>query len=45
MLKAIKVRLYPTDEQVVFINKQLGCCRFAYNNCLAYRKNSKDDTL
>lgn len=40
MLKAIKIRLYPTDNQIVYINKQLGCCRFVYNNCLAYRKNS-----
>jgi putative transposase len=40
MLKAVKIRLYPTDEQVVFINKQLGCCRVVYNECLAYRKES-----
>ena len=39
MLKAIKIRIYPTPEQVVFINKQLGCCRFVYNSCLAYRKD------
>ena len=40
MLKAIKIRIYPSKEQVVFINKQLGCCRFIYNQCLSYRKNS-----
>lgn len=40
MLKAIKIRLYPTDEQVAYINKQLGCCRVVYNDCLAYRKDS-----
>lgn len=40
MLKAIKIRIYPTPEQVVFINKQLGCCRFVYNSCLAYRNDS-----
>ena len=40
MLKAIKTRIYPTPEQVVFINKQLGCCRFVYNSCLAYRKDA-----
>lgn len=40
MLKAIKIRIYPTPEQVGFINKQLGCCRFVYNSCLAYRKDS-----
>lgn len=40
MFKAIKIRIYPTTEQVDFINKQLGCCRFVYNNCLAFRKES-----
>ena len=40
MLKAIKICIYPTAEQVDFINKQLGCCRFVYNNCLAFRKDS-----
>ena len=40
MLKAIKIRIYPSVEQVDFINKQLGCCRFVYNNCLAFRKDS-----
>ena len=40
MLKAIKIRIYPTPEQVGFINKQLGCCRFVYNACLAYRKDA-----
>ena len=40
MLKAIKIRLYPNAEQVAFINKQLGCCRFVYNKCLEHRKES-----
>ena len=40
MLKAIKIRIYPTVEQIDFINKQLGCCRFVYNNCLAFKKDS-----
>ena len=40
MLKAIKIRIYPSAEQVNFIDKQLGCCRFVYNNCLAFRKDS-----
>ena len=40
MLKAIKIRIYPTPEQVSFINRQLGCCRFVYNACLSYRKDS-----
>lgn len=40
MLKAIKLRLYPDEEQVAYINKQLGCCRFVYNQCLQFRKDS-----
>lgn len=40
MLKAIKIRIYPNDEQAAFINRQLGCCRFVYNQCLSYRKDS-----
>lgn len=39
MLKAIKVRIYPSKEQIDFINRQLGCCRFVYNNCLAYKRD------
>lgn len=40
MLKAIKIRLYPNDNQIDYINNQLGCCRFVYNQCLDYRKSS-----
>ena len=39
MLKAIKIRIYPSDEQKCFINRQLGCCRVVYNSCLAYRRD------
>ena len=39
MLTAIKIRIYPSDEQKKFINKQLGCCRVVYNSCLAYRRD------
>ena len=39
MLKAIKIRIYPSDEQKQFINKQLGCCRVVYNSCLSYRRD------
>ena len=35
MLKAIKIRLYPDQNQKVIINKLLGSCRFIYNHCLA----------
>ena len=39
MLKAIKIRLYPNNEQTNYINNLLGCSRFVYNNILAYRIN------
>lgn len=47
---ALKVRIYPTQEQIVLINKTLGCCRQLYNIMLAsrldfYKKNVKDKEL
>ena len=38
MLKAYKYRIYPNNEQKIQIAKTFGCCRFVYNNTLAYRK-------
>ena len=38
MLKAYKYRIYPNNEQKVQIAKTFGCCRFVYNQTLAYRK-------
>ena len=38
MLKAYKYRLYPNKEQEKQIQKTFGCCRFVYNQTLAYRK-------
>lgn len=37
MLKAIKIRIYPSEEQATYIARLLGTCRFVYNNLLAYR--------
>lgn len=34
MLKATKVRIYPTPEQAAFLNSQFGAVRFVYNNGL-----------
>ncbi|MEQ5801248.1 RNA-guided endonuclease TnpB family protein [Halomonas sp. H10-9-1] len=34
MLKATKVRLYPTTEQAEFLNRQFGAVRFVYNTGL-----------
>lgn len=33
--KGIKVRLYPTENQKVLIDKTIGCARFVYNQTLA----------
>lgn len=43
MLKSIKIRIYPSDEQIGFINRQLGCCRFVYNSCLAFKKEKYEN--
>lgn len=32
--RAIQVRIYPTEDQAVLINKTFGCCRFIWNNML-----------
>ena len=39
MLKAYKYRIYPNRAQTILIQKTFGCCRFVYNQTLAYRKN------
>lgn len=38
MNRAIKVRLYPNQEQEEILNKIFGCCRFIYNKMLEERK-------
>ena len=40
MLKAYKYRIYPNKEQKAQIAKTFGCCRFVYNQTLAYRKET-----
>ena len=42
--KGIRVRLYPTEEQEVLIDKTLGCCRFVHNQTLANCKQSYEQT-
>jgi len=42
--KSIRVRLYPTDEQEVLINKTIGCTRFVYNATLENCKQSYEQT-
>ena len=40
MLKAYKYRIYPNSKQRIQIAKTFGCCRFVYNQTLAYRKDA-----
>ena len=39
MLQAIKIKLYPSNDQITYINKLLGTSRFVYNQCLNYKIN------
>jgi putative transposase len=39
MIQAIKIKLYPTEDQKIYINKMLGTNRFIYNQCLNYKIN------
>ena len=46
MLKAVKIKLYPNNEQEIYINKLLGSYRFVYNQSLNfsiqyYKENNK----
>lgn len=46
MIKAINIRLYPTEEQITLMYKHIGCMRFIYNWALAkqidsYKVNGK----
>lgn len=40
MLKAIKVRLYPTNNQISILDRLFGCYRFTYNQCLAFKQDN-----
>ena len=44
MLKAYKIRLYPTTEQKVLIEKHIGSCRFVYNWALAQKIETYQQT-
>ena len=39
MFKSYKYRIYPNKQQEELIQKTFGCCRFVYNQTLAYRKD------
>ncbi|WP_045960469.1 RNA-guided endonuclease InsQ/TnpB family protein [Xenorhabdus poinarii] len=40
MLRATKVRIYPTPEQAEFLHAQFGAVRFAYNKALHLKKHA-----
>ena len=42
--KGIRVRLYPTEEQMILINKTIGCVRLVYNQTLADCKQLYEQT-
>ena len=37
--KALKVRIYPSEEQRAILNKTFGCCRIVYNERLSEHIN------
>jgi putative transposase len=37
MIKALKIRLYPNQQQASYIDNLLGSYRFVYNKCLNYK--------
>ena len=43
MKKGLEVRLYPSKEQRVLIDKTLGCSRFVYNHVLGMKKELWED--
>ena len=42
--KSVRVRLYPTEEQGVLIDKTIGCCRFVHNQTLENCRQSYEQT-
>ena len=43
MLKAYKYRIYPNEEQQIYLAKTFGCTRFVYNRMLADRIKSYEE--
>ena len=43
MLKSYKFRLYPNEEQRIYLAKTFGCTRFIYNQMLAERIKSYEE--
>ena len=43
--RALKLRIYPSQEQEVLINKTFGCCRQIYNNRLFERNQFYENVI
>jgi putative transposase len=43
MKKGLEIRLYPSKEQRILIDRTLGCSRFVYNHVLALKKELWED--
>ena len=43
--KSLKLRIYPTKEQEILINKTFGCCRLIYNEYLQERNEFYIDNI
>ena len=43
MKKGLDIRLYPSKEQRVLIDRTLGCSRFVYNHILSLKKELWED--
>jgi len=43
--RALKLRIYPTKEQEILINKTFGCCRQIYNNRLFERNQFYENVI
>ncbi|MFB2977197.1 RNA-guided endonuclease InsQ/TnpB family protein [Microseira sp. BLCC-F43] len=44
MLKAVKVRIYPTDGQQAYLARAFGCCRWVWNRSLAIMSETYKET-
>jgi putative transposase len=44
MLKAVKVRIYPTDAQQAHLAQAFGCCRWVWNQSLAILSQTYKET-
>jgi putative transposase len=43
--RGLKLRIYPTPEQEILINKTFGCVRKVYNNRIAEKQTFYENTI